>query len=570
MAAQARVEELRAYMEQEGINADRNIARGFAYEGYENLREGNYERAREAFDLARSFDPFLPQAQLGYAWSLLRAGRGVVTFINEYLRGMKLAWAQFVTDELQLTNFSAVAALAIMCSLLAFTLVVIARCQGRARHDLFETARRFLPEELARLFAWCVFLLPLLVWAGGLWLVLFWLAFCFRYMRLPEKAVAASVFIMIGLAPVGVAVVLDRFEASTDPEMRVVVSAIQAGYNPDTVRRLKNVVSAHDDQPELHLLLGNSYLDGDLLGEAFDEYQRVLQMNASDTSALVNIGNVYYRLGEFGQAVNQYKQAISVQPDLAGAYWNLYLAQTELLHFAEADQSLSTARDLDSDHIGTLLARKKSANGPVLLVNQHADLARIKRGLRSGSILPAEQAHGLLNPLSLASGAALVFALLLGIGTSGSLAQACRRCGRAHCARCRLDATTGGYCARCVSLFVTRAGVTGDVRRDEMARLERRDTVTNIVRRLLTILLPGAGHIMADRLLIGFPLMMGWVCAAIYLLAHERLLLSPRVPVSDLPQPALVLAALAMLTFWIIGNSSSTRRHVSVETDDGA
>jgi len=535
--AQARVEELRAYMAQEGITADRSIARGFAYEGYENLREGNYERAREAFDLARTFDPFLPQAQLGYAWSLLRAGRGVVTFINEYLRGVRLAWAQFTTDELQLSNFSAVAALAILCSLMVFTLVVIARCQGRARHDLYETARRFLSEEMARLFAWCVFLLPLLVWAGGLWLVLFWLALCFRYMKLPEKTVAACVFIMVALSPVGVAVVLDRFEASTDPEMRVVVSAIQAGYNPETVRRLQGVVRAHDEETELHILLGNAYLEGDLLGEAYDEYQHVTRSNASDTSALVNTGNVYYRLGEFGQAVNQYKQAIAVQPDLASAYWNLYLAQTELLHFAEADQSLSMARDLDSDRIGRLLARKKSANGPALLVNQGADLARIKRGLRSGSIVPSEQAHALLNPLSLASGAALVFALLLGIGTAGTLAQACTRCGRAHCPRCRVDAASGGHCARCVSLFVKKDGITGEVRREELSRLRRRDTATNIVRRLLTVVLPGSGHIMADRLLIGFTLMTGWVCAGIYLLTHERLLLAARVPVSDLPQP---------------------------------
>src|SRR5262245_56993405 len=179
--ADARVEELRAYMLQEGITADRMVARGFAYEGYENLREGNYERSREAFDLARSFDPYLPQAQFGYAWSLLHAGRGVFTFLTEYRRGIGLVWNRFTTDEVQRSNVVVLMALALLCSMTAFTLMVIASCQGRVRHDLFEFARTMMPERGARVTAWTIFLLPLLVWAGGVWLILYWLALCFRY-----------------------------------------------------------------------------------------------------------------------------------------------------------------------------------------------------------------------------------------------------------------------------------------------------------------------------------------------------------------------------------------------------
>ena len=344
VGAQAKVEELRAYMIQEGITADRAVARGFAYEGYENLREGNYERAREAFDLARSFDPYLPQAQLGYAWGLLRAGRGVVTFITEYRKGLGLLWAQFITDEIRLSNFAVFSALAIVGSMLVTSLVVVVRCQGRARHDLFETARRFLPDRGARFVSWVIFLLPLLVWLGGLWLILFWLVTVFRYMRIPEKIVTAGVFLMIGLSPLGLSVVLDRFEASSDPEIRVAVAAMQEGYSPETVRKLRNVVATHPENSELHLLLGNSYARGEILGEAFDEFKIVLVQNPTSVGALVNLGNVYYRLGEIGQAANLYKQAIQIQPDLVSAYWNLYVAQTELLHFTEAEQSLAQAR----------------------------------------------------------------------------------------------------------------------------------------------------------------------------------------------------------------------------------
>ncbi|HET9481540.1 MAG TPA: tetratricopeptide repeat protein [Candidatus Polarisedimenticolia bacterium] len=569
VAASARVEEMRAYMRQEGITADRGIARGFAYEGYENLREGNYERAREAFDLARSFDPYMPQAQRGYAWSLLRAGRGVTASLNEYAAGMKLGWKQFRADEVQSTNFSAVAALAFLCSLMAFSLVVIARCQGRLRHDLFESFRRMVPEGAARLLAWVVFLLPLLFWIGGLWLLLFWLAICFRYMRWPERVAAGCVFVMLGLAPLGVTVVLDRFQAATDPETRVVVSAMQSGYNPETLRRLQQVVAAHEEAAELHLLLGTSFVKGDLLGDAFDEFQRVLDLNPASAPAFVNTGNVYFRLGEHAQAVSQYKRAIELQPDLAPAYWNLYLAQGELFHFAEADESLARARSLDAARVGELLSRKKGQQGAALLIDEMPSLPRLKDALKAGARLPAERVHVLMNPFSLACGAGLVFALLLSIGGSDDLARACARCGRAFCPQCRLVAA-GSCCTRCVSIFQRTDGITADVRAEELAKLERLDRLATLSRRALTLGLPGSGQLLAGRVWIGFFLMTGWVCAIIYFLTKDRLLLVSRVPVSDLPAPAVVAGGLAMIVLWIVGNAVSTRRRVAWEGADGA
>ena len=566
--ATARVEELRAYMHQEGITADRMVSRGFAYEGYENLREGNYERAREAFDLAREFDPYLPQAQFGYAWSQLRAGKGVFVFVNEYARGMKLAWGRFITDEVQISNFSVVSALALLCSMLVFSTVVIARCQGRARHDLFESVRRLLPERGARVVAWLVFLLPLFLWAGGLWLLLYWLALCFRYMRLPEKAVGVCAFLMVGLAPLGVTAVLDRVQASTNPETRVVVSAMQAGYNPETLRHLKDVVAAHDDDLELHLLMGTAYAKGDLLGEAFDEYQRVLDREPSNVPALVNVGNVYYRLGEYAQAVNQYKAAAQGNPDLVAPFWNMYLAQNELLHFVEADANLAKARVLNPTLAGSLLARKKGESGDALLLEAPARLSRIKGTLSHEGRLAAGWAHVLANPLSLASGIALVFALLLSMG--GRETMACARCRRAYCSRCQADAGASGCCARCLALFVRKEGMTSEVRSEGLARLQRRDRMTAGVRRILSLVLPGSAQILAGRMAFGFPVMTGWVCAIIFLLARDRLLLAPRVPVTDMPAPGIVVAIVLMAIFWLAGNTMPARRPAFMEASDGA
>jgi tetratricopeptide (TPR) repeat protein len=555
VTAQARVEELRAYMHQEGITADRSIARGFAYEGYENLREGNYERAREAFDLARTFDPQLSQAQFGYAWSLLKSGRGVFPFIDEYLHGITLAWVHFSADEIIVSNFVIVTTLGIFCSLTAISLLVVLRCQGRFRHDLFELLRRPLGKRTAQLVAWVVFLLPLLVWAGGIWLLLFWLMLGFRYMRVPEKVVAAMVFLMVGLSPLGVRLVLDRFQASSDPETRIVVQAMQEGYNPETIRQLRQVVTRHPEDPELHLLLGTLYAKGDLQNEAYATFQRVLELQPTNVRAIVDIGNVYFRLGEYAEAVTRYKEAQQLQPKTLAALWNLYLSQTELLHFSEAESSLAAARDLDGERIGALLAQKKDG-GSGLPVQELAALDQIKLELRGDRISAISLAMSLANPFSIASGAGLLFALILGVGRKGENSESCRRCGRAFCGRC--ESSGVGYCPRCMHLTLKREQITADNRVDEMTRLRRRNRFRSVGRRIASLVLPGSGLILADRAARGIPVMVGWILLGLHLLARDRLLLPERVPVLDMPEPLLVLGLTVMVVLWIAGNFART------------
>src|SRR5260221_12191629 len=75
-AAAGRIEAISDVIRKERLDRVTWLARGFAYEGYEHLREGNYERAREAFDIARRFDNRMPEAQTGYSWAALKAGRG--------------------------------------------------------------------------------------------------------------------------------------------------------------------------------------------------------------------------------------------------------------------------------------------------------------------------------------------------------------------------------------------------------------------------------------------------------------------------------------------------------------
>src|SRR5262249_22291664 len=147
---------------------------------------------------------------------------------------------------------------------------------------------------------------------------------------------------------------------------------------------------------------------------------------------------------------NNYKKAAQLQPDLVSAAWNLHLAQTELLHFSEADESLALARGLDPAMTGRMLALKKADASGGLLLEESASLNRIKWGLRSGNTSTTEKASVLLNPLSMGSGVGLLLGLALSLTGAFPAARGCTRCGKAYCTRCRGDQGSSGLCSRCV------------------------------------------------------------------------------------------------------------------------
>ena len=59
-----------------------------------------------------------------------------------------------------------------------------------------------------------------------------------------------------------------------------------------------------------------------LAGELVDAQERV-RLNPDDADAHYNLGNAYYDLGQYQEAVASYKEAIRIKPDYAKAHYNL-------------------------------------------------------------------------------------------------------------------------------------------------------------------------------------------------------------------------------------------------------
>ena len=113
------------------------------------------------------------------------------------------------------------------------------------------------------------------------------------------------------------------------------------------------------------------------------------------------------------------------------------------------------------------------------------------------------------------------------------------------------------HCSKCMHLFILRDGLAPSIKSrktEEVARHRRR---TWVAARLMSLALPGSGHILGGRTLLGALLLVAWSAAWVGFLLQGRLLVPPEkiVPTGG-PGAVLLLAALGLGT-WVVANLSS-------------
>jgi hypothetical protein len=92
-------------------------------------------------------------------------------------------------------------------------------------------------------------------------------------------------------------------------------------------------------------------------------------------------------------------------------------------------------------------------------------------------------------------------------------AQACTKCGKVFCPRCKSATESASYCSQCISVFLKRDVVAMEQQQAKMARIERWDKLVWLGRRIAAVLSPGGGLVFDGKLLRGFALgLAGWLC----------------------------------------------------------
>jgi len=290
--------------------------------------------------------------------------------------------------------------------------------------------------------------------------------------------------------------------------------------------KLRELVDAHPDDPMYRFLLAGLYKNGRYFEEAFVDYKRVLEESPSTYQARINLGNIYFLIGQYGEAISNYRKALDIRPDSVLAYYNMYLAQSDSFKLKEAAESLARAQDIDAETATKLLTQGSMEAGGPKAVDAAIDFDSIWRATVEGKHLREWLNSGperagwstltrtLVNPLSAAAILTLVACGVTMLAFRGQPpAGRCSRCGRAFCAYCKAGRDGHDYCNQCVHLFVLGDGLAPETKSMKLYEVERYERWGRRVRGFGSFLVPGAGEILRGRAWLGFGLLALWSLA---------------------------------------------------------
>jgi tetratricopeptide (TPR) repeat protein len=565
--ADALVSAALAFMQREGLRSAPEIAAAFLAEGRRARRDGDDSGAVESFRLSLRFDPDRADTRLALAAVLLSGTHEIGEGLRTLAQGVKA----LLTDPETIFLMGGAMLMILYlgaCAGLGVALVLIALRGTRAfAHDLQERLTRRAAGSAATPLAWGIVALPLILPIPFTWVLGFWAALIFGYLHGADRIVVVAALGSLLFAGFFGAAVAWHVETATDPAARALLQAGRAGADLRYEDALKEAARAHPEDPIYPFLLGGAYRVAGRFDESMAMYEHVIEIDPRNARAMVNLGNLHALRQEFAVAQGLYKKASETDPTLLLAHYDSHLAHLETFNMESADEELRRARQVD-DAMTSRLVAQAEARGATRRMPQDCDVSprelwarafQLRRPAATRSFL----APALLNPTAIGAFSGLLAAFLvpgLFLAPRSGGAGLCRRCGRAFCRRCQMTTKHPEHCAQCVHLFIVRDGLAPSVRDRKMAEVVGYHRRVYLATRLLTLVLPGSGHVVGGRSLLGALFLVGWGTAWTGLVLRSRILVPPGFRQGTALTISLVILLLLALVTWLAANLSRQQK----------
>ena len=447
-----------------------------------------------------------------------------------------------------LSDVVVLAAVALLATMVIFTLVQLTKYLRYPAHDLAALGPRFIgPGEVASTIV-VLLALPLTFDVGIVPTLAMALGLILAYQRPRERAVslvlmallAASPFLLRAGAP------LVTYHGSEVDVMATAVSEALAEEGEERLRALST--QRGNDYGSAVILAYRMRQRGDLAGAA-QAYRRALAARPSDALAKNNLGAVLWRQGKEDQALALFQSAAQTRT-LAEPILNLATSVADLGRYEEANRLLEQGRALNPE----LTARYTGADAGVGSRRNVLEAPLGEELLWDHFFrVSATQAEAVTLELWRPLGGAVppfamtaVVLLCAGLGgllfrRASSLSVPCPKC-----ARPAVRGAPSQFCGQCHSVFLTAVAVDPSVRMAKENQVRGYQRRRRLTERLLS-LLAGAGHVFGDRPIAGVLLLFLFTTAVAVALFPHGLTNHAWDVVVDISGPSLLAVVAAGL-----------------------
>jgi tetratricopeptide (TPR) repeat protein len=355
------------------------------------------------------------------------------------------------------------------------------------------------------------------------WLPAYWLVVTFAYQSMRERAL--SIVMLVGMLAVAPLVDFHAGWSRTvlNPLFRAAVSSVSGTFEPTDVFILQRAEQTYPEDMDLQFIIASQYKNLGEYDHSASRLRTVLQGRSDDPAARVNLGNIYFTQRDWEGAILEYDQTIQARPDLAAAWFNKSLAHAENFQFREREEARARAQNLDSRAVAAHEHRTGDYRAVMDLSFDYETLKAKFYGLEqdrhSSPVFPSWIGAWVNGKGARFTYVALALAVLLLIlerfgGRHNT--RHCWKCGSAFCGRCQIGTGRRGFCTQCYHLFFIKDGVSAQARNEKMYQVRTAAQKRSVVFRVLSIVVPGGGHIVEGTPLWGALLLLFWVSGTAY------------------------------------------------------
>jgi tetratricopeptide (TPR) repeat protein len=505
------IEQLYQFQLNRGIRNFTTFATFLLNKSQQAIEKGSAEEAVSLAGAAKKMAPDFPQPH----WALARAywaesKINVLLVLKEYLKGYSVALKNFKSILLLSSNIYFVICLAFLLTVVAFALILLGKYFTLIVHDISE----FLSQKtssvfIAYLWAGAIVLLPVVLGLGPVLIACYWLIILAVYVSRKEKQVIWIFFLITILLPWHFGNAASMILASQPGIVNLLHRANYEDWSPEVERQLEGWLIEHPQDTAALLSMGLIAKRDGNYAKAEKLYDELLTLDVTDDKVMGNLANVYLARGDAEKAKETYEKALKINGENAALHYNLYRTYLELYEFLEAreKQQLEIARKLD---VETIDRQEKiyshKANNRVI-IDQALTLSQIWNKV----FLRTEQQEALASSIwfPFLKGVSYRFGIFVFIAFSLLISflffQDAHKKFAARCNKCGIPMKKKGrpkqllklpdICFHCLSIFFEKKKIDQKVKEKKEAQVRGFQSRQDLIWRILTFGLPGAGHL---------------------------------------------------------------------------
>ena len=402
-----------------------------------------------------------------------------------------------------------------------FTVISLCKYSKLLIHDLTHIFPSSLPGHLYLLWGIFILILPFFFHWSIFLIFFYWLILLFVYHAKREQMLIIIFAFFFLASPYLIQLVSKLIVTGISDVNYSLYQVNEDNWNDETERQLRGWLKNNPKDVDALFALALLKKREGRYREAQDYYEKVLSVDPNHYRSLCNLGNVMVARNKAASAMDHYNRCISIYPASVTGYYNLSRVQLMEYMFKESDKSFKQAAALNPEEVDNYI-KIYSEHSNRRVVDETVPLQNIWEKTFQTTEEKVFLSQYLWNsffqglPYKLWYAVFIVFFIFVCLiyvdRYRRGLSLGCDYCGRAVCKKCKTFVSEYNLCKQCAGIFKGNRNISISVKNKEgqVISIERFHKRHLVIGKILSFLLPGAGHLLFDKPVRGSLMLFGF------------------------------------------------------------